>query len=137
LALYVTLGIAGCSKPEPDNLHTVRGTILLDGKPLPRGSVSLRAMDQSSWEQPTGVVDENGQFTMFTQGQEGVAPGQYKVIVFATEAAFDEAGKPHPGLPRSLIPVCYNDPEKTPLRLEVAGTSPPPQYDLELSSHAK
>ena len=41
----------------------------------------------------------------------------------------------HPGLPRSLVPQRYNDPQRTPFRVEVTPRSSAGAYNLEVSSH--
>lgn len=120
--------LSGCNDTGP-KLMPVSGRITLDGKPLPRGSVSLRTDEH--WEQPAGSIDADGKYVMYTQGKAGVPPGSYRVVVFATEAAHDADGKAHPGLPVSIIPATYNDPATTPLTIEVTLTSRAP-FDLEL-----
>jgi hypothetical protein len=138
ILLLLSFGAAGCGETEPEALRLVRGRIFLDGKPLPRGAVSLHPDgDRDSWEQPTGSVDSEGQYSLYTQGREGVAPGKYRVVVFATESVMDDASQPHPNLPRSLVPQCYNSSGTTPLRLDVAEEPPSQNFDLELSSNAK
>lgn len=107
----------------------------LDGKPLPLGSVSLRPEGTGeAWDQPTGMVSETGEYVVYTTGREGAKPGKYRVIVFATEATTDDQGAAHPGMPRSIVPGRYNDPKKTPLRVEVSAHPAPGAYDLELTS---
>jgi hypothetical protein len=57
--------------------------------------------------------------------------------VFATEAAAGSAGSAHPGLPQSLVPVRYNRPDETPLRLKVVAKPAADIYNLKLTSHEK
>ncbi len=65
------------------------------------------------------------------------APGQYRVIVFASEPTADRGGAAHRGLPRSLVPKRYNDPKSTPLRLTVAPSPLRLYHDFEVLSHAQ
>jgi hypothetical protein len=140
----VTLGwvaLAGaclpsCGKYEAAALVPVRGRILLDGRPVTRGSVSLRPDDGAkSWDQPTGMIGTNGEYVVYTNGREGAPPGKYRVVVFVTETAENSGAAAHPGLPRSLVPERYNDPLRTPFRMNVTPHLSPDAYNLEVSSH--
>jgi hypothetical protein len=53
------------------------------------------------------------------------------VVVFASSQA-DEKGYAHPGMPKSIIDLRYNDPAKTPLAMEVKADQPAGAYDLRL-----
>ncbi len=123
--------LSGCGNSGP-KLVPVSGRITIDGQPLPRGSISLRA--ESTWDQPTGSIDADGKYVVYTKGRAGAPPGRYRVVVFATEAAHDAEGKAHPGLPVSIVPALYNDPATTPLKIDVTLQSRAP-FDLELSRH--
>jgi hypothetical protein len=127
--------LSSCGKHEAETLLPVRGRILLDGKPVTRGSVSLRPEGTKTWDQPTGMIGSNGEYVVYTSGREGVPPGKYRVVVFVTDARESSSGAAHPGLPRSLIPERYNDPQQTPFHVEVTPHPSPGAYDLELTSH--
>lgn len=128
--------VPGCSKPASDGLIAVRGRVTLDGQPLPRGSVALRADDGANqWDRPTGSIASDGKYVIFTNGREGAAPGRYRVIIFASEATHSPSGAAHPVMPLSLIPARYNDLGRSPLKLEVTTQSKPGAYDLELTRH--
>ena len=128
--------LPGCAKPAPGGLIAVSGRVTLDGQPLPTGSVSLRAESgPKSWDQPTGTIASDGRYVIYTNGHAGAAPGTYRVALFASEAVKTSTGAAHPGLPKSLIPARYNDPGRSPLRLDVKSQSPPGAYDLELTRH--
>lgn len=127
--------LVGCGAAADPKLVSVAGRITFDGKPLPRGSVTLRPEStKDNWEQPTGSIDADGKYVVYTQGKPGAPPGRYRVVVFATEAARDADGKAHPGLPTSIVPAIYNDPVTTPLKIEVTLQSRAP-FDLELPRH--
>lgn len=130
----LTSGI-GCGSTGDPPLVVVRGRILLDGRPLPRGSVALRSdVPGNAGHQPTGMINRPGEYIVYTNGRAGAPAGTYRVTVFASEAAVSSTGAAHPGLPRSIIPIRYNQPQETPLRLKVAPQSLPAAYDLELKS---
>jgi len=135
--LLSVLALSGC-REEVSGLTAVRGRVTLDGQPLLSGSVSLRPEDgMAAWERPTGMIDAQGNFVIYTQQREGAPPGKYRVIVFATEAVTAADGSPHPGLPRSLIPARYNDPAKSPLHIEVPSSANSGTFDLELMTREK
>jgi hypothetical protein len=125
--------LAGCWSPSSD-LVPVSGEVTLSGKPLTTGTVSLRpdsARGNTSQHQPTGRIDPQGRYTIYTTEQSGAPPGWYKVVVFASSQT-DNQGKAHPGMPQSIIDVRYNDPTKTPLAIEVKAGQPAAAYALKL-----
>lgn len=128
----------GCAPGPREVLHPVKGRITLDGKPLPRGAVTLHPESTAvTWHQPTGMIEPPGEYVIYTSGQNGAPPGEYQVVVFATEAGNSPDGAARPGLPKSLVPLRYNDPRQTPLRLKVVAQPTSNSYDLELHSHEK
>lgn len=128
-------GLSGCSEAPKSNLVPVEGRVTLDGKPLTSGSVSLRPESKGTWDQPTGpIAGEDGHYTIYTNGQRGAPPGAYRVVIFATESGKTSSGAAHPGMPKSVIPKRYNDPQSTPLRVQVGASSGPAAFDLELVS---
>jgi hypothetical protein len=124
----------GCHWQPQESFYPVRGRITLDGQPLPRGSVTLRPEDNATGHQPTGMIPSPGEYVVYTNRKLGAPLGKYKVTVFATEAATDPSGAPHPGLPKSLVSTRYNSPHDTPLRLEVVAQPAAHAYDLELKN---
>lgn len=135
--VFFLLFALGCHRQPQEVFYPVRGKITLDGKPLPRGSVTLRPETQEAGHQPTGMIEPAGEYVVYTNRRAGAPPGSYKVVVFATEAAASAGGAAHPGLPLSLVPVRYNRPEETPLRLDVVAKPAAGVYNLELISHEK
>jgi hypothetical protein len=127
--------LAGCGRKPGEVMYPVKGRITLDGKPLPRGSVSLRPASGLPGHQPTGVIEPAGEYTIYTNGRQGAPPGGYKVVVFATEATTSPDGTARPGLPKSLIPIRYNQPDQSSLRLDVVAQPVSGAYDLDLSSN--
>ncbi|MDP1798512.1 MAG: hypothetical protein Q8K78_13555 [Planctomycetaceae bacterium] len=127
----------GCGADTGLKLVPVTGTVRLDGQPLPRGSITLRPeSSKDGWEQPTGSIEADGMYAVYTQGRAGAPPGRYRVVIFATGSPVDQNGAAHPGLPVSLIPAMYNDPAQTPLKVDVA-PGVKTQFDWELTTHAK
>jgi hypothetical protein len=129
---------AGCGQPPREMLHPVQGRITFDGQPLPRGAVTLHPTStETTWHQPTAMIEPAGRYVVYTNGRVGAPPGTYRAVVFASEATISPDGAARPGLPKSLIPNRYNQPDQTPLRLEVVAQPAANSYDLELSSHEK
>jgi len=126
---------SGCSEPAPTNLVPVEGRVTFDGKPLASGSVSLRPESRETWDQPTGAISgADGHYAVYTNGQRGALPGKYRVVIFASESIKTSTGAAHPGMPKSLIPKRYNDPQSTPLRIVVSRSPEASAYDLEIVS---
>lgn len=105
-----------------------------NGQPLTTGTVSFRpdaARMNQSQHQPTGRIEADGRYTLYTTERSGAPPGWYKVIVFASSQT-DEKGQAHPGMPKSIVHVQYNDPAQTPLSIEVKAGQTAGAYDLKL-----
>lgn len=127
--------VSGCGDEESPQLLPVNGRVLLDGAPLGPGSLSLRPEPGGSWDQPAGMIADDGSYRVFTNGHAGAPAGKYTIVVFIHEQPA-EPGAAHPGLPQSLIPTRYNDPATSGLSLTITSDAPPDAYDLKLTSHA-
>jgi len=133
-AIALSLALSGCSDSGP-RLVAVAGRVTLDGQPLATGSVTLRPdAAEGNWEQPTGSIEADGKYTIYTQRRPGAPPGKYRVVVFATAPTKDAKGAAHPGLPTSIVPEIFSDPARTPLEIEVDPVKKA-AFDLELLSH--
>ena len=122
-------GVSGLGKLVP-----VRGKVLLGDKPLTTGVVVFRPdapKGNTSKHEPRGQIDADGNYKLMTDQKEGAAPGWYKVGIIAARQPTDPK-RPY-ALPRSLIPLIYNDPEKSGLALEVVEKPGPGAYDLKIS----
>lgn len=135
VALLLASSLVGCG-PRGEELFEVRGQVELGGAPLTTGVVSLRAdRDNKTPHHPTGLIDSQGHYQVFTSGQPGAPPGWYRVVIFATEATANTK-QAHPGLPKSLIPRRYNDAGSTPLSIEVKRDATAGAFDLKLTPGA-
>jgi hypothetical protein len=125
---------SGCANNDP-RLVPVVGRAFLDGRPLTFGTVSFRpdgSQGNTSLHHPTGVIDAEGNYRLYTARREGAPPGWYKVLVFAEKNL--TAGKGvHPGVPEWLTHVKFTQVEATPLVVEVVEQPVPEAYDLHLT----
>jgi hypothetical protein len=124
LAAWALLA-AGCGSDRPE-LARVTGTVTLDGKPLPKGTITFESVGKRP---ATGTI-VNGQITEVTtyDAGDGAPVGSHKVAISATEAPAS-AVVANPGeakAPRadymtgkSLIPTRYNDPSTSGLSAEI------------------
>src|SRR5437588_5719848 len=70
----------------------VEGRVTINQEPLTAKSTVVlfkpdAAKGNTSTFEPVGTVDENGNYTLMTQGKKGAPPGWYKVVVTATESS--------------------------------------------------
>ncbi|EAQ81754.1 hypothetical protein DSM3645_29272 [Blastopirellula marina DSM 3645] len=83
LVLFVTIG---CSDPGPLR-HSAKGTLLLDGEPLPYKSLYFWPIDGTVGQGAGGCTDGEGKFNLHTvvpgalRDYRGCQPGRYCVIV--------------------------------------------------------
>jgi hypothetical protein len=124
VALFCVL-LAGCS--DRPKLAKVKGTVTLDGKPLPSGTVTFEA---KGTRPATGKI-VNGEIvevTTFDTG-DGAPVGSHRVAVTANAEA-NSAVVANPGesskgpkseymVGKSLIPAAYNDPNTSGLTAEI------------------
>jgi hypothetical protein len=81
------LTCAGCG----NGLVDLNARVTLDGKPLEGAAVSLISAGATRNRTASGMSDANGKvrFTTF-QPNDGVLPGEYKVVVIKTPKSADE-----------------------------------------------
>ncbi len=119
----------------------VSGKITLVNEPLTaRNTVVLFLPDASKGNsspfEPTGTVDEEGNYSMQTKGKKGAPPGWYKVVITARDESAIEhpkSQKNHRPVARSLIPAKYGQEKTSGLSVEVVENPAPGAYDLKLT----
>ena len=74
-------GLAGCGGADPNGRLPVTGTVTLDGKPLPDGSLTLVPTGDGP---AVGATIDRGSFTI-ARG-EGPPPGAYRVEILSIRA---------------------------------------------------
>jgi len=139
--LFVFLA-AGCGDSSGvGRTLPVAGKITLDDKPVTATSTIVllkpdTARGNTSPFEPTGTVDSEGNYRIFTKGKNGAPPGWYKVIVTATEPRAAEETGPlnhRPG-PRSLLPAQYGQAATTTVAFEVVENPASDAYNVKLTS---
>ncbi|WP_439631983.1 hypothetical protein [Gemmata sp.] len=128
LALAAAALAAGCKGEEP--LPPVAGTVTVDGRPVPRGTVTFypdASKGNASPHLPTGILEPDGRFEIcLPEDKKGAPPGWYRVVVFA-------ANDPQPGKPvKFFVNKKYTDRGSTPLSVEVVANPEPGRYELKL-----
>jgi hypothetical protein len=115
LALLAVV-ILGCGPGGPPRAP-VSGTVTLDGKPLPRGTVQFVPDASRGTNGPTGVgsIDAQGRYEIQTTGAPGAILGFHVVGVVACE----EVDLNKTSYAPSLIPERYNNPLASGLTAEV------------------
>src|SRR5690242_10139439 len=99
----------------------VAGRVLLDdGQPLHGGIVKYHA-DASKGNEilfsPSGEIDANGNYELYTANKKGAPPGWYRVVIAAVETADNsKESRKDPKLPFNAK---FTRDDKTPLEMEV------------------
>jgi hypothetical protein len=125
--LFVPL-LFGCSGNVP-----VSGKLTVDGQPLSnvKGSILFipdKDKGNSSTAEPKGVIDEQGNYTLTTDGKPGAPPGKYKVVINVGESTIPDNTKPT--ISKSPIDPKYSSVAKTDLVVEV----PAGPFDFKLTA---
>ena len=92
----------------PKGLVACTGRVLYQGKPVV-GSVMTQNLDDK-FDSAGGTLDEDGRFTLDTNGEPGANAGRHKLAIISFER-----GAP----PRPLVPADYTNISSTPLIIEV------------------
>jgi hypothetical protein len=107
--------IIGCSGP---NAASVSGNVTLDGQPLTTGMVSF--YPDGDGAPASGSIDANGNYSLSTGTDVGLAPGKYIALVVATKdppQPYDKTGAEIPPIP--ITPGKYGSTNTSDLRFDV------------------
>ena len=129
--------LLGCGNQQ---FCPVAGKVIQNGEPLnPRVGYVLFKPDiqkeNNTMLEPSGTIDTNGSYEIYTEQQSGAPPGWYKVIVTAS----GESVKPSPDqsstrpLSKSLLSAKYGQEKTTPLSIDVVASPSAGAYDLNVS----
>ena len=110
---------AGCGRDTPP-MSTVRGKVLLDGKPITGAQYTSVALTPQAGRMAKGVVAEDGTFELQTYEEgDGAVVGPARLAVSATvDDASAPAGEKYPGV-RWVIPYEFASPDTSGLSCEV------------------
>jgi hypothetical protein len=136
-ALFGALGMVGCSGPR---MAEVKGTVKLNGKPLPKIMVEF-IPDTATGQRSTGTTDENGEYALICDDQRpGAIVGPHRVLLHDL-AVYGDKGlgrklelvgtKGGPTLNPSRISDQYSNPAKTPIKKEVKPESQTIDLDVK------
>ncbi|QDT42605.1 hypothetical protein Pan241w_26910 [Gimesia alba] len=125
LFLFVLcLLVTGCTQGPTDTppLARVNGKVMLDGKPLPSGSVQFTPDKNrgTTGRMALGNINEDGTFELMTiRSGDGAQVGYHLVAIESYASAAFDPNQPVNQAPKSLIPKHYTDPETSELTAEV------------------
>jgi hypothetical protein len=100
---------------------SVSGKLTLDGQPLAgndRVRVTIMFYPQAGGVPAAALADEQGRYSLSTGSQVGLAPGDYVVVVAATESEPPATASAEPRK-RVVSPPRYADPKKSMLSAQV------------------
>jgi len=122
------LASAGCGRGGP-TLGRVRGTVTLDGRPLPQAQLEFQPQEPGG-SPSYGTTDDDGRYTLtFGVDRPGAIVGQHLVRITTFRQLSTEEGGP--GVIPERLPPQYNSKSQL-VRVVQTGKNP---IDFELSSH--
>jgi hypothetical protein len=115
LVSAICLGVLGCGGsvggPKPVK---VKGTVTLDGQPLPDATVTFLPTNKDEGKQATGMTNSQGSFELTTYSTaDGAIPGEYSVVVDYKESVdLSGEGGGQPDLKKMFLKFEKNIAEK-------------------------
>ncbi len=127
MVIALLLGVAslaGCSRSDQPALGQVQGSVVLDGKPLKKATVSFHPADKG--RQSCGYTDKDGHYQLtYLRDIMGAKVGQHKITIRTAGAEDTEAAHA-----KELVPAKYN--AQTTLERAVKGGEN--HFDFDLST---
>jgi hypothetical protein len=112
---------------RPFAVHPVKGSVTIDGKPLPNAVVALHRVGAANVKgkpkypahlHPHGQAGEDGTFALETfERSDGAPDGEFVATVYLVESKVDVNGDVIYG--PNLLPRIYNKPETSPFKLKI------------------
>jgi hypothetical protein len=137
LVVFTTAAASGCGSGA--RFVPVSGKVRYNNAPLTLDGATVRFTPDTSKGNAArsdafGVIDDEGNYTMYVQEREGAPLGWYKVAVIVPPSAPPrlEPGRPNKAKVDAPIPIKYANPDQSGLRVEVVEQPGPGQYDLAL-----
>lgn len=126
---FAIAALAGCGGAYDATAH---GVVTLDGKAVPRGTVSFHPV--TGGPPAYAMIDDDGSYAIRTGRESGLPAGDYAVSVTANEAPktnqSDKGGPPPPG--KDITPAWYRMKETSGLKYTVNPGSN--EINLELTT---
>ena len=121
VVVVLAMAVLGCGSTGGIACAPVHGQVLMAGKPLVEAMVVFHPLDARAAGAPKPVAysDAEGRFALTTlQTGDGAPPGRYVVTVELRAAR--QIGEEMVRDGRNLLPPQYADPQRTPLKYDVA-----------------
>ncbi|MBD3675431.1 MAG: hypothetical protein HUJ26_18100 [Planctomycetaceae bacterium] len=145
MLLSVTL-ITGCGMgSQTPDLSPVKGVVTVEGQPVPEGQVTFVPDSTQGTRGPSfvGELQKNGTFSVRgPNGVEGAIPGTYHVVINRPavssadlmKAAQERKVNRSEFKKSSLIPLVYETPNSTPLKV-IVEPEKPNEYAFDLGQN--
>ena len=130
LVAMFAVALAGCGGGSDIDLAAVKGTITLDGNPLPGARVVFTPA--GGGRPALGMTDDNGKYTLeYSSTNTGTPPGDYIVSIRTYQASEEDpdSGQMTEAVPET-VPAAYHSPST------LTVTVPSESYDFKLESSA-
>lgn len=122
--------LGGCGKSHEKPTAVVRGTVTLDGTPVPGGSVMFVPQEGRG---AAGIIDEQGNYVLSTYSdRDGAIIGVHKIVVYPAKGGFEDDALPPNYRP---IPTHYQSIGSSGLEREVK-VGERNVINLELTTHS-
>ena len=140
IGLCLIVVAIGCGPKQP-RVAKVSGRVTLDGKPLPKASVTFAPMTTKGNPNPgptaQGMTDDEGRYQVSIDvSTPGAVVGKCRIYISTrlSDPAIDErdAGGPIRSLPRDKVPAKYNQATELEFDVPPAGTD---QANFDLTSN--
>jgi hypothetical protein len=107
----VSMAVAGCGGGDGLPREGISGKVTLDGKEIDGGNIQFLPTDPSGAGTGGGAVITGGQYRI--DRDQGLVPGQYRVMIFAPDLPPGAASGAIPGedsdkLAKERVPARYN-----------------------------
>lgn len=135
-AMCLSVTAAGCGSGDSLNRKAISGTVTVDGRPVPNGSVSFEPLMAGGVG--SGAVITEGKYTI--EKKDGLPPGKYRVRITGDEGVvFGVSEGKMPGdeiMPprKSLVPANWNSNSKEEIEVKDDG---PFVFDFPITTKKK
>jgi hypothetical protein len=136
LLIAEALLVSGCDPSGAAKVVPVSGSVLLGADPLPSGIVTFTpdaGKGNTSNLVASGMIGENGAYSLQTENRAGALLGWYKVTIanLPVSSGLGRGGRSAP----MQVPIArrYGDPDQSGISIEITETASPGAYDIRLA----